>query len=130
MVDPISSSQLASIASNNGVAQPADPSSLGGVNPQDAENFANAMQQPNQVGQVGEVNGTEQSGFMNKIDQMSTDMRTQQEGLFNSANAIEGSMGDLLKTQFQVAQLTMSQTMVGQVGSKTSQGTQQLLKGQ
>jgi hypothetical protein len=39
-------------------------------------------------------------------------------------------VGDLLRMQFQAAQLTMTQTMVGQVGQKTSQGTQQLLKGQ
>ena len=130
MVDPISGSQLASIAGNNGVAQPADPSSLGGANPKDAAMFAEAMNQPPDAPMPPDaVEGTQGPGMLDNLDKISADMRSMQTGL-ESATGAMGEVGDLLRTQFQVAQLTMTQTMIGQVGQKTSQGTQQLLKGQ
>lgn len=132
MVDPVSGSAV-SIAGNNGLAQPADPSSLGGANPKDVTAFQNAMNQPVDapmpVEPQGAVNGAEGSGMLENLDKVSENIRSMQDGLHNATGAM-GEVGDLLRTQFQVAQLTMTQTMVGQVGQKTSQGAQQLLKGQ
>lgn len=125
MVDSISGKAL-SIAGQNGVAQPADFSKLGGADPNDAALFAEAMNRPEDA--LG-VDGAQNNGMLGNLDKLSADMRAMQSDLQNAVGEM-GEMGDLLRTQFQVAQLTMTQTMVGQVGQKTSQGTQQLLKGQ
>ncbi len=64
------------------------------------------------------------------LDSMQREMTDKSQALEKSINSVQGSSGDMLRLQYEVAQLTMTQTVVGQVGSKTSQGLQQLLKGQ
>ena len=129
MVDPISSSAVASISSN-GVAAPSGAAGPGPANPADAAQFTEAMQQPAMPPAPDHVPGTEKQGsVLESLDKMSANMRGMQDNLQNATTHM-GEIGDLLQTQFQVAQLTMTQTMVGQVGSKSSQGAQQLLKGQ
>lgn len=126
MVDPISS-QAVSIA-GNGAAMPKSPTELGAANPKDVAQFTEAMQPPTPP-MPDQVPGVEPKTLVDNLDKMSADMRAMQSDLQNAVSNM-GEMGDLLRTQFQMASLTMTQTMVGQVGQKTSQGTQQLLKGQ
>jgi hypothetical protein len=100
----------------------------------DTAQFQEALHQPNVHSAAemtsGQIPGTESSrSVLEGIDKMSADMRAMQGDLQNATSSM-GEVGDLLRMQFQAAQLTMTQTMVGQVGQKTSQGTQQLLKGQ
>ncbi|MFI3271127.1 MAG: hypothetical protein R3Y11_03345 [Pseudomonadota bacterium] len=64
------------------------------------------------------------------LDAMHKEFKESRTAFEHSVNSMEGSTGDLMRLQYQIAQVTMSQTMIGQVGSKVSQGTQQLLKGQ
>jgi hypothetical protein len=132
MVDPISSQAVSSIAGNNGVAQPADISKLGGANPQDVQDFAAAMNnQPLEAPMPpADIQGAQQNDMLTGLDDLSANVRDMQQNMQGVADALGGDMGNLLRTQFQVAHLTMTQTMIGQVGQKTSQGTQQLLKGQ
>ncbi len=66
----------------------------------------------------------------NVLDAMHKEFKDNRTAFEQSINSMEGSTGDLMRLQYQIAQVTMSQTMIGQVGSKASQGTQQLLKGQ
>ncbi len=76
--------------------------------------------------------GTEQtrpSEALEGLDKLSADLKTAQDNVIRTTSDM-GDMGDLLRMQFEVANLTTTQTMVGQVGQKSSQGTQQLLKGQ
>lgn len=134
MSDPISGKIAADIA-QAGLTQ-ASPQGPGPANPSDVAQFNEAMQAPMPPEQSAPVQGAEsplpdgESSLIKGVDDMSANMRTMQNDLQNLVNNTGGEVGDLLKTQFQVAQLTMAQTMVGQVGQKTSQGTQQLLKGQ
>ena len=133
MVDPISTQAATGAVGGIGQAGLAEPSALGGpgpVNPDDAARFSEAMQQGlDPAAQAGQTPGAPGSTFMDGIDKMSADMRAAQANILQSTSGM-GEMGDLIRTQFEVAQLTTTQTMVGQVGQKTSQGTQQLLKGQ
>lgn len=128
MVDPISGGAAASISSGAGVAGPSGVAGPGPANPADTAQFAEAMQQPAMPPAPDHVPGT-QGSMLEGLDKVSANLRAMQGDLQNATTNM-GEVGDLLRTQFQVAQLTMTQTMVGQVGSKTSQGTQQLLKGQ
>jgi hypothetical protein len=135
MVDPISSQAVSSIAGNNGVAQPADISKLGGANPQDVQDFAAAMnnqplEAPMPPADIQAAQGVQKGDMLTGLDDLSSNVRDMQSNMQGVADALGGDMGNLLRTQFQVAHLTMTQTMIGQVGQKTSQGTQQLLKGQ
>ena len=132
MIDPISTQAATGAVGGVGQSGLAEPSALGGpgpVNQNDAARFSEAMQQgldPG-AGQMPDVNAG--NNVLEGIDKMSADMRAAQSGIMDATSGM-GEMGALLRTQFEVAQLTTTQTMVGQVGQKTSQGTQQLLKGQ
>ncbi len=66
----------------------------------------------------------------NVLDALQRDMSNARTGIEESLQSMQGSTGDMLRLQYQMAQVTMTQSLVGQVGSKTGQGVQQLLKGQ
>jgi hypothetical protein len=137
MIDPISTqAATGAVGGAGGVGQAglAEPSGLGGpgqANQKDAAQFAEAMQQGIDPGaQAGQTPGVNtDANVLEGLDKMSADMRAAQQNIVESTSGM-GDMGNLIRTQFEVAQLTTTQTMVGQVGQKTSQGTQQLLKGQ
>lgn len=128
MVDPVSG-QAAAAVTQIQEAQTQISSGPGPVNPDDVSKFAEAMNGPaDAAAQAGQVPGSS-GNMLNNLDQMSSSLRETQQGIIENTRGL-GDMGDLIRTQFEVAQLTTTQTMVGQVGQKTSQGTQQLLKGQ
>jgi len=137
MADPISTQAMTgSIGGTGGVGQTGlvEPSGLGGPGPanqNDVTQFTEAMQQqsidPGLQAQTPGVNTG--NNVLEGLDKMSSDMRAAQKNIVDSTKGM-GDMGDLIRTQFEVAQLTTTQTMVGQVGQKSSQGIQQLLKGQ
>jgi hypothetical protein len=97
----------------------------------DADLFQNALNGKAPVGdlQAADGTGTQPGKTMENIDKLSSDLRAARESVIGGTEGL-GDMGQLLRLQFEVANLTTTQTMVGQVGQKTSQGTQQLLKGQ
>lgn len=104
-----------------GPAQAGKPSAA----PEDAARFQEALgvtppQAPDQLQGSSPLAG---------LDKLSADMRATKTNIVQGADGL-GDMGNLLRLQFEVANLTTTQTMVGQVGQKSSQGTQQLLKGQ
>jgi hypothetical protein len=136
MIDPISTqAATGAVGGTGGIGQTgvAEPSGLGGpgqVNQSDATRFAEAVQGVDPGAQAGQTPGADTGvNVLEGLDKMSADMRAAQQSMLESTSGM-GAMGDLIRTQFEVAQLTTAQTMVGQVGQKTSQGTQQLLKGQ
>lgn len=136
MVDPLIS-QAGQVAGQTGAAPAAGP---GTAKAEDVSRFqeglrpeAGAPPMDAQAGQgVSGVQAPDQAQRPNVVeglDQLSSDLKAARTGIIEGAEHM-GEIGALLRTQFEVAQLTTTQTMVGQVGQKTSQGTQQLLKGQ
>ena len=128
MVDPLVSQ--AGAAGVGGVS-PGSPSEIGNgpgfASESDVTTFHDAMA-GNTTPQHG-VEGTQPGGLMQEMDKISVDLQSTRDGLLKNADGL-GDMGNLIRLQFEVANLTTTQTMVGQVGQKSSQGTQQLLKGQ
>lgn len=136
MVDPVVSSMVGQMES---LTQP-EPT-LGAAHPTDVERFDAAMDAP-QEGQVSGVDGDMQASLrpvdraqeaegnlLRNIDGLSHDAsRMHTEVMTSLGNA--GEMGEMFRLQFQVANLTTTQTIVGQTGQKGSQGVQTLLKGQ
>jgi hypothetical protein len=139
MVDPISTQAATGAVGGVGQTGLAEPSGIGGpgpVNQHDAARFSEAMQEgagpaaAQESAAAGQTTGVNAGDpVLEGMDKLSADMRAMQDKLVQSTSGM-GEMGDLIRVQFEVARLTTTQTMVGQVGQKTSQGTQQLLKGQ
>lgn len=136
MSDPISGKIAAEVA-QAGLSE-AGTQGPGPAKPEDVASFSEAMQAPvpaeahaGSPAQGMQNHAAEEgTSFMRGVDDLSANLRSMQSNLEQSVGGAGGEVGELLKTQFEVARLTMTQTMVGQVGQKTSQGTQQLLKGQ
>lgn len=153
MVDPI----LASVGQLEGLAQPEAVKGAGGANMADVERFNTVMEQPlrgsDGLEGVAGVDGISGQGLQAMSEVPNTMVRStitmpeadtslvqgldyfsaeshkmHSEVVQSLANA--GEMGEMFKLQFQVANLTTTQTMVGQTGQKGSQGVQTLLKGQ
>ncbi len=141
MIDPISTqAATGATGATGGVGQAglAEPrlDGPGPANQADAAKFSEAMHQgvdpaaQAQIGQTGQTPGVNTgNSVLDGLDSMSESMRAAQKSIVDSASGL-GEMGHLIRTQFEVAQLTTTQTLVGQAGQKTSQGAQQLLKGQ
>ncbi len=123
MVDPLITQTGA--ATGAGLAEGAQQGVKPAASQSDVARFQEALgaappQGPDQV---------QPSGTLEGLDKLSADMKTAKDNILQTTSGM-GDMGDLLRMQFEVANLTTTQTMVGQVGQKSSQGTQQLLKGQ
>lgn len=127
MIDPLISQTGA--AAELGAGQPASVGT-GPASQDDVARFQEALHPdadiPQQVGNVVPAGG---NAPLEGLDKLSADLQTAKNTIIEGTRNM-GEVGDLLRMQFEVANLTTTQTMVGQVGQKTSQGTQQLLKGQ
>ena len=66
--------------------------------------------------------------ILQKLERLSTDMNAGQVQLLEQAG--DSAAGRMCKLQFEVAQFSTNQAILGQTGSKSSQGVQTLLKGQ
>lgn len=111
------------------------------VDAQEQSQFAEQLNQPttetmtepvtmpdvSQNAGTGNVTKTPGDTILDNLSHQMSETRTVVEG---QLNAISGEMGELMRLQYDIARVTMDQTMIGQVGSKGSQGIQQLLKGQ
>lgn len=140
-MDPISSQAAGAVAKTE-AAQPL--SGPGQARADDVARFQDSLHQPQQqnpqqfpdVGQAfqpAQAAQTDAAGTSNKVldglDKVSSDIRAMRTDMLADSGKL-GDMGELIRVQFQVANLTMTQTMMGQAGQKSSQGMQQLLKGQ
>lgn len=108
--------------------------------PADVERFSAAMEQDMQgVGSLDPTSNnsiqpvsvatTTDGDLMRGIDTISATSTKMHADVVQSLSN-SGEMGDMFRLQFQVANLTTTQTIVGQTGQKGSQGVQTLLKGQ
>jgi hypothetical protein len=140
-MDPISSQAAGAVAKTE-VTQPL--SGPGPARADDVARFQDSMHQPPQQNpqqlpdagqsfQPAQAAQTDAPGASNKVldglDKVSSDIRSMRTDMIADSGNL-GDMGELIRVQFQVANLTMTQTMMGQAGQKSSQGMQQLLKGQ
>jgi hypothetical protein len=151
MIDPISAQAVGSIG-QTGAAQPASSTGTAGAGVAPAEDvtrFNSAMDQSGQnMSQASKqspegfredaasrIHGakpaetTGPSSTLDSLDKVSADFKSLRTDMLQNASHM-GEVGDLIRAQFQVANITMTQTMMGQAGQKSSQGVQQLLKGQ
>jgi hypothetical protein len=139
MLDPISAQATGATGATGqaGGAQPA--AGPGQAKTEDVTRFNDSMQSQQQTPQAGQGFRPEQVGqadkagspgkVMDGLDKMSADLREMRLDTIADTEKL-GDMGNLIRAQFKVANLTMTQTMMGQAGQKSSQGMQQLLKGQ
>lgn len=67
--------------------------------------------------------------ILSGLEGMSNDMQATRQKFVQDVSG-NGKVGEMYKLQLDVAQMTTNQTIIGQAGSKTSQGIQTLLKGQ
>lgn len=93
-------------------------------------NQVDNTQQVEQVGKATEAqNQTQGSKILDNLDRMSADFKNLKDGVQQAANN-HGEMGDLIRLQMQVAEVTTTQTLVGKGGEKSGQGVNQLVRGQ
>ncbi|MCG8530931.1 MAG: hypothetical protein MI749_09730 [Desulfovibrionales bacterium] len=87
-------------------------------------------QDPNKVLFQSEVDRARNSDkVMNTLDKMSSEYKQLNMAVEkNSKNA--GELGEIIRLQLKVAQVTTAQTMLGKAGEKSSQGVSQLVRGQ
>lgn len=69
------------------------------------------------------------SRILDNLDRMSADFRALKDSVHETAGK-GGEMGEIIRLQMQVAEVTTTQTMVGKGGEKTGQGINQLVRGQ
>lgn len=127
MIDPLISQTGAVTGPGGGL-----PASSGGPAPAAQDDVTRFQEALNPAAEVPAPPGAVPVGEnapLEGLDKLSADLRTARNSIVEGTQNM-GEVGDLLRMQFEVANLTTTQTMVGQVGQKTSQGTQQLLKGQ
>lgn len=67
--------------------------------------------------------------ILSGLEGMSNDMQATRQKFVQDVSG-NGKVSEMYKLQLEVAQMTTNQTIIGQAGSKTSQGIQTLLKGQ
>jgi hypothetical protein len=147
MIDPISAQAVGSIG-QTGAAQPASSTGTAGAGAAPAEDVTrfntaldqggqNMTQTPGSFGAdaANRAQGAKpaeaagRSSTLESLDKVSADFQSMRTDMLQNASHM-GEVGNLIRAQFQVANITMTQTMMGQAGQKSSQGVQQLLKGQ
>lgn len=86
-------------------------------------------QQVAQVEQTADAQRAQGHKILDNLDKMSADYGKLREGILSGANG-QGEMGDIIRLQMQVAEVTTTQTLVGKTGEKGGQGVNQLVRGQ
>lgn len=69
------------------------------------------------------------SRILDNLDRMSSDFMKLKNDVLSSAEK-HGEMGDIIRLQMKVAEVTTTQTLVGKSGEKSGQGVNQLVRGQ
>lgn len=112
-----------------GPAVPADVERFSAAVEQDMQGVGSLDPTSNNSIQPVSVATTTDGDLMRGIDTISATSTKMHADVVQSLSN-SGEMGDMFRLQFQVANLTTTQTIVGQTGQKGSQGVQTLLKGQ
>lgn len=78
---------------------------------------------------VTDVEATQGNRILDNLDKMSSEFKDIKTSIDKSAEN-HGEMGDIIRLQMQVAEVTTNQTLVGKTGEKSGQGVNQLVRGQ
>ncbi len=155
MVDPLSQQIIQEIGSSNVGETASTPSVVSG---DDASAFQNMVTEPVDINSIQQVSHTESTTqtvdaqnanlapdtvntqavqgesslgdrILQGLENMQNDVKTTRESVTTQLQG-DDKINQMLGLQLQVSQLTANQQILGQVGSKTNQGVQTLLKGQ
>ncbi|WP_290922190.1 hypothetical protein [Halodesulfovibrio sp.] len=78
---------------------------------------------------VTDAEATQGNKILDNLDKMSCEFKDLKASIDKSAEN-HGEMGDIIRLQMQVAEVTTNQTLVGKTGEKSGQGVNQLVRGQ